>query len=84
MGFARGIKETLRHLRRGPPQPKFCPKCKGVNIFPTSNLGGLVPPTYKCEDCDYEGYIVLELEPEELERRKEESKEMLPDDSDID
>ena len=75
MGFARGIKETLKNLRHGTPQPKFCPKCKGINIYPASSLGGWVPTTYKCKDCDYEGYIVLELEPGELERLREENKE---------
>ena len=31
----------------------------------TSSLVGVLPTLYKCKDCDYEGHLVFEIEPEE-------------------
>ena len=58
-----GLLETLRKVRHRSPQPIFCPKCHGHNIYAKQNFG-LLPLTYRCRDCDYEGSIVLEIEPE--------------------
>jgi len=62
----KGLWETLKLVRHRKPQPKFCPKCKGHNIYPVS-LFGILPTTYRCRDCGYEGVLVLEVdrEPEE-------------------
>lgn len=60
----RGLLETLKLLKHQPPKPKFCPHCRGHKIFPASNLG-ILPTTYKCRDCGYEGSVVIEIEPEE-------------------
>jgi len=59
----KGLWETLKQIRHRRPQPKFCPVCKGPNIYPTSTLG-ILPTTYKCRDCEYEGVLVLEVDQE--------------------
>lgn len=60
----RQLWNTLKKMRYGSPQPKFCPKCMGHNIR-INSLPGILPPTYKCLDCGYEGCLVFEIEPEE-------------------
>jgi len=55
--------ETLKHIRHSRPRPKFCPKCRGHNIYPASMLG-ILPTTYRCRDCGYEGILVLEVDRE--------------------
>jgi len=57
----KGFWETIRQIRHRRPQPKFCPKCKGHNIYPTSFIG-ILPTTYRCMDCGYEGILVLEVD----------------------
>lgn len=63
MDGLRGLLETLKLIKHHAPKPKFCPQCKGHNIYPTSNLG-ILPTVYKCRDCKYEGSIALEIDPE--------------------
>lgn len=58
------IIETLKQVKYSRVQPKFCPKCKSHNIYPKPNYG-IYPETYACRDCDYEGQLVIELEPED-------------------
>lgn len=53
--------ETIKQIRHSRPKPKFCPQCKGHNIYPTSMLG-ILPTNYRCRDCGYEGVLVLEIE----------------------
>ena len=62
----KGLWETLKQIRHRRPKPKFCPRCKGHKIYPTSSLG-ILPTTYRCSDCGYEGILVIEIdrEPEE-------------------
>ena len=59
----KGIWETLKQIRFRRPRPKFCPRCRGHNIYPVSMLG-ILPTTYRCRDCGYEGALVLEVDPE--------------------
>jgi transposase-like protein len=56
--------ETLKHLKYSNPKPKICPKCKSGKIYAKESYG-LLPQTYKCKECFYEGYLVLELEKDE-------------------
>lgn len=62
----KGLWETLKQIRHRMPQPKFCPICKGHNIYPTSTLG-ILPTTYRCRDCGYQGILVLEVDLENNE-----------------
>jgi predicted RNA-binding Zn-ribbon protein involved in translation (DUF1610 family) len=57
----KGFWETLKQIKHRSPKPKFCPRCKGHNIYPKSNLG-ILPTTYTCRDCGYEGVLVLEID----------------------
>jgi predicted RNA-binding Zn-ribbon protein involved in translation (DUF1610 family) len=60
----REIWGTLKQIRHAGPRPKFCPNCKGHEIFPET-IFGILPTTYKCRDCGYIGPFVLELDTEE-------------------
>ncbi|MFB0558489.1 MAG: hypothetical protein ACETVY_05155 [Candidatus Bathyarchaeia archaeon] len=60
----RRLWDTIKKLKYKGPQPKFCPKCKGHHIYLMPTLG-ILPETYKCKDCGYEGTLILEIEPEE-------------------
>ncbi len=57
--------DILKQVKHQRPQVKFCPKCRSHNIFPKETYGAL-PQSYSCRDCDYEGYVVLEMDPEDL------------------
>ena len=59
--------DTLRQFKHHSLKPKFCPKCKSYNIYLKETYGAL-PQTYGCKDCDYEGLVVLEIEPEDQKR----------------
>jgi len=62
----RGLLDTLKQLRHRKPNPKFCPACKGHNIYPQSILG-ILPTTYVCRDCGYTGVVAFEIDPEQKE-----------------
>ncbi len=47
-----------------------CPECGSTNIIPET--GFITGYKYHCEDCDYVGTLVLEVEERELEREEEE------------
>jgi transposase-like protein len=57
--------ETVKNLKRSPPAPQVCPLCGSSRIRIQGSLGGwLLPPLYACEECGYQGGLVLELEQE--------------------
>jgi len=60
----RGFFDILKEVKHQKPQLKFCPSCMSTKIYPKESYG-MFPPTYSCRDCDYEGYIVLEKDPED-------------------
>jgi predicted RNA-binding Zn-ribbon protein involved in translation (DUF1610 family) len=60
----RGFFDILKQVKHQKPQLKFCPSCMSTKIYPKESYG-MFPPTYSCRDCDYEGYIVLEKDPED-------------------
>ncbi len=66
MGRLSGFLEILKQVKHQSPQPKFCPSCRSHNIFPKESYG-MFPTTYSCRDCDYEGNVVLEMDPEDKE-----------------
>jgi len=59
----KGILKTLKQIKHRRPQPKFCPSCKGHNIYPTAIIG-ILPTIYRCRDCGYKGALVLEIDVE--------------------
>ena len=64
MEHLRGFFDILKQVKHQKPQLKFCPSCMSTKIYPKESYG-MFPPTYSCRDCDYEGYIVLEKDPED-------------------
>ena len=61
MDVLREITEILQSIKHKSPQPKFCPNCKSHKIYPNPSFG-ILPTTYSCRECEYEGTIVLEIE----------------------
>lgn len=66
------LRETIRQIKHGKPQPKFCPLCKSHNIYPLSILG-ILPTTYVCRDCGYRGAMALEIDLDQKEAADQES-----------
>jgi predicted RNA-binding Zn-ribbon protein involved in translation (DUF1610 family) len=64
VGGFKDFLEVFKRLKYSEPQPKFCPVCKGHNIYPMTTFG-ILPAVYRCADCGYEGAVALEIEPEE-------------------
>ncbi len=62
----RDIIDILKDARHSPPKPVFCPNCKSPKMR-SSESYGILPQKYVCENCGYEGNIVLELEEEDPE-----------------
>ena len=69
-----GFKDTIRQLRYRRPQPVFCPRCKGKNMRLVPNYG-ILPLTYLCSDCGYEGPLVIELEADDEGSERKEPRE---------
>ena len=57
------IIEILKKAKHSSPSPVFCPKCQSTKIKLNESFG-ILPQIYHCDECDYEGYLILELEPE--------------------
>jgi len=68
MGSLQGILDAFRSARHRAPSPVFCPNCKSHRMR-TMESYGILPRSYRCEDCGYQGPLALELEPEEEEPR---------------
>ncbi len=64
MHLIKGVLNTLKEARHSSPRPVFCPKCKSHRVRLKESYG-ILPHTYNCQDCGYEGTLVLELEIEE-------------------
>ena len=58
------IIEILKNSKYSSPQPVFCPKCHSPKIKLKESYG-ILPQIYHCEECGYEGSLILELESEE-------------------
>ena len=64
------IVDILKNSRFSKPRPVFCPNCQSPKIKLKESYG-ILPQMYHCEECDYEGAIVLELEPDDSEEPDE-------------
>lgn len=48
-----------------------CPKCKSTNVRLASSAGGwLIPEQWICNDCDYMGFIIAEIDTEDKDSGK--------------
>jgi hypothetical protein len=70
VAWLKGIRNALKHVKHSAPKPKFCPKCQCHRIYPVS-LFGIMPTTYRCRECGYEGTMVFEIDLEEDARSGE-------------
>lgn len=61
----KGLTFILKHMRRREIRPKICPNCGSRNIHKVHSFEWLFPSKYLCEECGYEGYIVLEISKDE-------------------
>jgi hypothetical protein len=57
------IMDILIKSKHSTPRPVFCPNCQSPKIRLKESYG-ILPQKYICEECDYEGNLILELEPE--------------------
>lgn len=58
--------DVLKDATHSQPKPVFCPGCKSPKLKPSESYG-ILPQKYICEECGYEGNLVLELDEEETE-----------------
>ncbi|MCJ7730850.1 hypothetical protein MUP51_00920 [Candidatus Bathyarchaeota archaeon] len=60
------IIDILKQSKHSTPRPMFCPNCQSPKIKIRESYG-ILPQMYYCEECGYEGHLILELEPEDEE-----------------
>lgn len=60
----KGLKDTLNQVKHRKPQPVFCPKCLSAEVSIVQHFG-IMPTTYRCNKCGYEGYIMFERDESE-------------------
>jgi len=60
------ILDIFKDARHSTPKPVFCPNCKSPKMRSNESYG-ILPQKYVCDDCGYEGNIVLELEEKDPE-----------------
>jgi transposase-like protein len=69
-----GFREIFKTVKHRKPSQIFCPRCASPKIHLHSGLDlWLTPQSYICEDCGYNGILVMELEKEE--EKTQENKE---------
>jgi hypothetical protein len=63
--------EIFKNTKHRKPAQIFCPRCASPKIHLSSSLDiWLTPRQYYCEECGYQGIIVMELEEETKETQK--------------
>jgi len=66
MGLLQNVREVFKMLRHRKPSKIYCPKCGSQRIHLSSSLDfWLTPKKYVCDECGYNGPIVMEIEKEE-------------------
>jgi hypothetical protein len=69
-----GFREIFKTVKHRKPSQIFCPRCASPKIHLHSGLDlWLTPQSYICENCGYNGILVMELEKEE--EKTQENKE---------
>jgi predicted RNA-binding Zn-ribbon protein involved in translation (DUF1610 family) len=73
------INELLHTLKHRKPTQIYCPRCASPKIHLSSSFDTwLFPTKYRCENCGYVGPIVMELEKEENQKKKETPNQATP------
>ncbi|MEM2104610.1 MAG: hypothetical protein QW717_06960 [Candidatus Bathyarchaeia archaeon] len=63
MKILRNMFEVFKTLKRRGPSKIYCPKCGSSKVHLSTSLDyWLTPKKYVCDDCGYNGPIVMELE----------------------
>jgi len=69
------IKRLLKKFKysgRSAGRVLVCPRCGSTRVHLSSRLDAwLTPKKYFCEDCGYVGPVIMEVEKEELEKRRD-------------
>jgi len=66
MKLLQNVREVFKSLKRRKPSTIYCPKCCSPKIRLSSSLDiWLTPKKYICQNCGYNGPIIMELEKEE-------------------
>ncbi len=51
---------------------RICPKCKKPKLKNATNVSGwLAPDMYECTECNYIGYLYLEVDSEDLKSQSD-------------
>jgi len=67
--------DVVKSLKRDKPSIKVCPRCRSKKIRLSSSFDSwLTPAIYVCENCGYEGTVIMELEKKESKNRGARSK----------
>jgi predicted RNA-binding Zn-ribbon protein involved in translation (DUF1610 family) len=70
-----GFREVFSSSKHRKPAQIFCPRCGSPKIHLHSSLDlWLTPQSYICDECGYNGIIVMELEKEKEDNTKENKK----------
>ncbi|MDR0797981.1 MAG: hypothetical protein LBE70_04645 [Nitrososphaerota archaeon] len=67
------FREVFKNTKRRKTSQIFCPRCASPKIHLSSGLDiWLTPKSYVCDDCGYNGVIVMELEedPDQDDKKK--------------
>ena len=66
------VREVFKSIKHRSPTQIYCPRCCSPKIKPINSLaiGGIAPKQYYCENCNYVGSVVMELEKDEKEREE--------------
>jgi len=51
---------------------RICPKCRKAKLKNATNVSGwLAPDMYECTECNYIGYLYLEVDSEDLKSQSD-------------
>jgi predicted RNA-binding Zn-ribbon protein involved in translation (DUF1610 family) len=71
MSILQNIREVLRGLNKRKAVKKLCPRCGSSKLRLSSRFDiWLTPEQYICESCGYKGPVVMEVDEEDLPKRK--------------
>ena len=71
----RDVAETLKNLKHQKSGFQFCPKCGSPSILGVGSLDGwLLPTQFTCEECGYNGYLLMEIDKTRTEEKESNNK----------
>jgi predicted RNA-binding Zn-ribbon protein involved in translation (DUF1610 family) len=65
MNLLQNIRDVLKATKHKRPTQIYCPKCGSPKIHQSTTFNYWITPTkYTCDNCGYNGPIIMELEKE--------------------